>query len=89
MGDLRQLGMISALELVKDKRTKEPFTFGERVGWQIYLKGLEEGLLLRPIGNVMYLWLPISATIEEIDLIVDKMWGVLANPRNIAGMANR
>jgi len=89
VGDLRQLGMISALELVKDKRTKEPFTFGERVGWQIYLKGLEEGLLLRPIGNVMYLWLPISATIEEIDLIVDKMWGVLANPRNIAGMANR
>ncbi len=88
VGNLRQLGMISAMELVKDKRSKEPFTSAERVGWQIYLKGLEEGLLLRPIGNVIYLWLPISATIEEIDSIVDKTWSVLSKPQNIAGMTS-
>ena len=40
---------------------------------------------MRPIGNVIYLWLPISTTLEEIDTIVDKTWQVLSDPRNIAG----
>lgn len=85
VGDLRQLGMISALELVKDKATKESFSFVERVGWRIYLKGLEEGLLLRPLGNVVYLWLPISASIAEIDAITERTWRVLSDPANISG----
>lgn len=78
VGDLRQLGMISALELVKDKKTKEPFSIKERVGWKIYLAGLKEGLILRPMGNVTYLWLPLSTTINEIDEIVDRAWRVLS-----------
>lgn len=85
VGDLRQLGMISALELVKDKQTRETYDFSERVGWKIYLKGLEEGLLLRPIGNVIYLWLPISATVDEVDEIAERAWRVLSVPQNIVG----
>lgn len=83
IGDLRQLGMIVAMELVKDKQSKEAFTFTDRVGWHIYLKGLKEGLLLRPMGNVIYLWLPISTTISEIDEIVDRTWRVMSNLNNI------
>ncbi len=85
VGDLRQLGMISALELVKNKKTKEPFSFTDRVGWKIYLQGLEKGLILRPLGNVVYLWLPISATIAEIDEIIERTWSVLSDPQNISG----
>lgn len=87
VGDLRQLGMISALELVKDKEAKTPYAFGERVGWPIYLAGLEQGLLLRPIGNVIYLWLPLSTTLEEIDDITERVWRVLSDSRNIRGRA--
>lgn len=79
VGEIRQLGMICALEMVKDKQTKESFGFEERVGWQIYLAGLNEGLILRPMGNVTYLWLPLSTTIEEIDEIVARTWTVLSN----------
>ena len=85
VGDLRQLGMISALELVKDKETRKAYDFQERVGWPIYLAGLEQGLLLRPIGNVIYLWLPLSVTLAEIDEITERAWLVLSEPRNIAG----
>ncbi|MDH5297653.1 MAG: adenosylmethionine--8-amino-7-oxononanoate transaminase [Desulfobulbaceae bacterium] len=85
VGDLRQLGMIAALELVKDKGSKEPFRPEERVGWKIYLEGLKEGLILRPLGNIVYLWLPISATVQEIDEITERMYRVLANPANISG----
>lgn len=85
VGDVRCLGMIAALELVKNKKTKEEFSFAERVGWKIYLKGLEQGLILRPLGNIVYLWLPISATMEEIDEITERTWRVLAEADNISG----
>lgn len=83
VGDLRQLGMISAIELVRDRKSKEKFPAEKRVGWQIYLKGLEQGLILRPLGDVIYLWLPISATIEEIDEITERTWQVLSGLENI------
>ena len=86
VGDLRSLGMIAALELVRDKATKAPFAPAERVGWPIYLAGLEEGLILRPMGNVVYLWLPLSTTIEEITEITERMWRVLSNPANIKAL---
>ncbi|MEW6595384.1 MAG: adenosylmethionine--8-amino-7-oxononanoate transaminase [Thermodesulfobacteriota bacterium] len=86
VGDVRQLGLIAALELVKDKAGKAPFAHEERVGWPIYLRGLEEGLILRPLGNVVYLWLPLSVTTAAIDEISERMWRVLADPANIVGM---
>jgi len=85
IGDLRQLGMISAMELVKNKSTREAYGFSERVGWPIYLAGLAEGILLRPIGNVIYLWLPLSSTVAEIEDITERVWRVLSDSRNIAG----
>jgi adenosylmethionine-8-amino-7-oxononanoate transaminase len=83
VGDLRQLGMVAALELVKNKETKEGFSAEDRVGWPLHLKGLEEGILLRPLGNVIYLWLPLSATEADIDEITERLWRVLSNPANI------
>lgn len=85
VGDVRCLGMIAAIDLVKNKKTKEEFSFAERVGWQIYLKGLEEGLILRPLGNIVYLWLPISTTTEEIDEITKRVWRVLSDAANFPG----
>lgn len=85
VGDLRQIGMISAMELVKNREAKTPYDLQERVGWPIYLAGLEHGLLLRPLGNVIYLWLPLSVTLAEIDEITDRAWQVLSDSRNIVG----
>ncbi|MDZ7640597.1 MAG: adenosylmethionine--8-amino-7-oxononanoate transaminase [Desulfurivibrio sp.] len=85
VGELRCLGMIAALELVQDKEQKIPFAPEQRAGWPIYLAGLEEGLILRPLGNIIYLWLPLSVTTAEIDEICQRMWRVLSNPVNITG----
>ncbi len=86
VGDVRCLGMICALELVKDKTSKEEFSFSERVGWKIYLKGLEKGLILRPMGNTVYLWLPLSTSRDEVDEIVELTYQVVADPKNIVGL---
>ncbi|RUM91189.1 MAG: adenosylmethionine--8-amino-7-oxononanoate transaminase [Thermodesulfatator sp.] len=71
VGDIRGIGMVAAFELVEDPRTKRPFPAEKRVGWQVYLKGLGKGLILRPLSDVIYLFLPLAVTVDEIDRILE------------------
>jgi adenosylmethionine-8-amino-7-oxononanoate aminotransferase len=66
VGDVRCLGMVAAIELVKDKQTKKPFDIKERIGQRIFERGLKEHLLLRPLGNVTYLFLPLCVTEPQL-----------------------
>jgi adenosylmethionine---8-amino-7-oxononanoate aminotransferase len=70
VAEVRQHGMIVAIELVKDKATREPYPWQERRGLRVYRHGLCRGVLLRPIGNVVYFMPPYVITPEEIDLMV-------------------
>jgi adenosylmethionine-8-amino-7-oxononanoate aminotransferase len=71
VADVRQTGMIAAVELVADKTTRRPFDSKERRGMRVYLHGLQHGVLLRPLGNVVYFMPPYVVTEQEIDLLVD------------------
>lgn len=71
VGDIRHLGMVAAIEIVKDKTTKEMFDFEERIGYKIYKAGLKRGLILRPMGNVVYYMLPYVITEDELELLTD------------------
>ena len=71
VGDVRQLGMIGAIEIVKDKITKKPFPFEERIEMQIYREALKNGLIMRPMGNTFYFMPPYVITEEEIDKMLD------------------
>ena len=71
VADVRQCGMIAAVELVADKRTRRPFPSSERRGLQVYLHGLQRGALLRPLGDVIYFMPPYVITEPEIDRLVD------------------
>jgi adenosylmethionine-8-amino-7-oxononanoate aminotransferase len=63
--------MIAAVELVADKTSRRPFPATERRGLRVYLHGLQHGVLLRPLGNVVYFMPPYVVTEQEIDLLVD------------------
>ena len=71
VADVRQTGMIAAIELVRDKATREPFPPTERRGLRVYRHGLDRGVVLRPLGNVVYFMPPFCVTTDEIDLMVD------------------
>ena len=77
VGDTRSIGAVGAIELVKDKDTKEPYGIEERVGLDIYRKGLENNLLLRPLGNVIYFFLPLCVTGPELKDIFRRTGKVL------------
>jgi len=70
VAEVRQMGMIVAIELVKARATREPYPWQERRGLRIYQHALECGVLLRPVGNVVYFMPPYVITPEEIDLMV-------------------
>lgn len=62
VGDIRQVGLVAGIELVRDWRTREPFDLRERAGIRICEKMAESGVLTRPIGNVIVLIPPFCTT---------------------------
>ena len=66
VGDIRQHGMILAMELVKDKSTMEPFPWQERRGLRVYQHSITREALLRPLGNVTYFMPPYVISENEI-----------------------
>lgn len=70
VAEVRQHGMILAVEMVKNKQTREPFTWQERRGLRVYEYGLQNNMLIRPLGNVVYFMPPYIITKDEIDLMV-------------------
>lgn len=71
VAEVRQHGMIVAIEMVKDSRTREPWPWQERRGLVVYRHALSRGALLRPVGNVIYFMPPYVITPEQIDFLVD------------------
>ena len=71
VAEVRQRGMIVAIELAANKASREPYPWAERRGLTIYRHALTRGVLLRPIDNVVYFMPPYVITPEEIDLMVE------------------
>ena len=69
VGEVRQCGMILAIEMVKNKATREPYDFRERRGLTVYRHALQHGALLRPIGDVVYFMPPYVIEPEEIEFL--------------------
>jgi len=66
VGEIRSIGLIHAIELVQDKDSKKPFDSSLRMGYQIYKEALKLGLVLRPLGNVLYFNPPLTITSKEL-----------------------
>ncbi len=67
VGEVRQTGMILAIEMVKEKASRTPYPWQERRGLRVYRHALEQGALLRPLGNVIYFMPPYVIQAPEID----------------------
>jgi len=77
VAEVRQTGMILAIELVKNKQTAKMFPWQERRGLKVYQYALAKGLMLRPIGNVIYFMPPYVITEQEIAWMADIAWDAM------------
>ncbi|HEX6398402.1 MAG TPA: adenosylmethionine--8-amino-7-oxononanoate transaminase [Steroidobacteraceae bacterium] len=69
VAEIRQRGMILAIELVKDRASREPWPWQERRGLRLYRHALEHGALIRPLGTTVYFMPPYVIEPAEIDLL--------------------
>lgn len=67
--NLRHQGMVFAFDLAGFE--------GERKGLEVFNKGLKKGLLLRPLGNTIYLMPPYIITQEEVRYIINSIAEIL------------
>lgn len=82
VGDIRQQGLMAGIELVEDRTSKRPFPPELRMGAQVCRSARDQGVLLRPLGDVVVVMPP-----PAIDLsLLDRLCAVLYNTiREIGG----
>jgi adenosylmethionine-8-amino-7-oxononanoate aminotransferase len=78
VGEVRQRGAMVGIELVANRRTKEPYPPEARIGHRVCLAVRRHGVLLRPLGAVVVLMPPLSLTEEEARLLGDAVHAAIA-----------
>ncbi len=66
VGDIRQLGFMVGIELVKDPDTKEPYPYDQKIGIKVIQEARYRGLIIRPLDNVIVLMPPLSISEPEL-----------------------
>jgi len=78
VGDMRRVGLIAGIELVRDWKTREPFDLPERVGIRVCAAMAKRGVLTRPIGNVIVIMPPYCTTRRQLTAMLDALEASIA-----------
>ena len=70
VGDIRQVGLVAGVELVRDWRTRAPFGLREQAGIRVCQAMARRGVLTRPIGSVIVLMPPYCTTRPQLRKMV-------------------
>lgn len=70
VGDIRQVGLIVGIELVRTWQNREPFDLREQAGIRVCEAMVRRGVLTRPIGNVVVLMPPYCTTRSQLRRMV-------------------
>jgi adenosylmethionine-8-amino-7-oxononanoate aminotransferase len=77
VGDLRIIGGVGIVELVSNRQTKAAGGYLDDVGGRMTAAFVERGLLLRPLGNVLYVMPPYVITPDELAWVTRQMREVI------------
>jgi len=69
VGEVRQKGFMVGIELVKDKKTKEPYPLEEKIGIRVANEARKRCVVIRPLGNVIVLMPPLSISYRELNTL--------------------
>lgn len=74
VGEARGVGLIGALELVADKKTREQYPAELKIGATLAARALNHGLVVRALpGDVIGICPPLIITLEQIDELFDSL----------------
>ncbi len=86
VGDVRHIGLMAGVELVRNKKTKQPYDFEEKIGWHVAYHARDNGVFIRPLGNVVVIMPPLSISEQNLNqllkVIKDSISAVTENVTN-------
>lgn len=71
VGDIRQWGTMVGIELVADRAKRTPYPSEQRMGMRVIYEARKDGVILRPLGNVVILMPPLCVTEAQVDELCD------------------
>lgn len=71
VGEVRQKGFMVGIELVMDRKTREPYPLKEKIGHRVILEARNRGMIIRPLGNVIVLMPPLCMEKDMIREMVE------------------
>jgi adenosylmethionine---8-amino-7-oxononanoate aminotransferase len=77
VGDVRQKGLMAGIELVTDKKTRQPFPPAQRMGARVCRLAREQGVLLRPLGDVVVVMPPLAIDVKLLDRLGEVLYNAL------------
>lgn len=77
VGDVRQKGFMVGIELVTDKKSKQPFNWEYKIGVKVCQEARLRGVILRPLGDVIVLMPPLAISKDELDMLLDVAYNAI------------
>src|SRR5204862_366936 len=74
VGDVRQRGLMAGVELVRDRATRAPFDASKRIGAAVCRLCRDQGVILRPLGDVVVVMPPLAIEDELLDRIGEVLY---------------
>jgi adenosylmethionine-8-amino-7-oxononanoate aminotransferase len=82
VGDVRQKGLLAGIELVRDRTTREQFPSTQRIGAAACRLARDQGVLLRPLGDVVVVMPPLAIDFTLLDRLGDVLYNSLKTLAN-------
>ena len=74
VGEVRQAGFMVGIELVRDRKTREPYPIEQKTGIRVVLECRRHGVIIRPLGNVIVLMPPLAITEAQLKRFVEVVY---------------
>jgi adenosylmethionine-8-amino-7-oxononanoate aminotransferase len=74
VSDVRQWGYMIGIELAQDKNGRKSYAPEQRIGYKVILEARKRSVMIRPLGDVVILMPPLSATDAELTSLLDVVY---------------
>ena len=71
VGDIRHKGMVMGIELVKNKKSKKPFTADHSINKIVFEEGRKNNIYFRTLGNIVMLVPPLAISQKDLNFLLD------------------
>jgi len=71
VGNIRHKGMVMGIELVKNKKSKKPFTSEHSINKIVFEEGRKNNIYFRTLGNIIMLVPPLDISEKDLNFLLD------------------